>query len=152
MAPGWAGGIGAYVIRRHPGARGSRWIGSDAAALHLGGKPLVAIWGIGFKDRPEYSVDECRELISSLEADGCAVLCGVPTGWRTLDRDATPSVALHEIVAMFDEVDEATAIFKCIDPPTPELAKRFVGVDGLPTDHYLRLTGEIGRMLRDEKP
>ncbi|MFM8496706.1 MAG: hypothetical protein ACKOEM_14495 [Planctomycetia bacterium] len=37
-------------------------------------------------------------------------------------------------------------------PPTPEQAKRFVGLEGLPTDHYLRLTGEIGRMLRGESP
>jgi hypothetical protein len=49
---------------------------------------------------------------------------------------------------MFDEVDEATAIFKCIDPRTPELAARFVGMAGLPSDSYLQLTGEIGRLLR----
>jgi hypothetical protein len=55
-------------------------------------------------------------------------------------------------VAMFDEVDEATAIFKCIDPPTPELATRFIGMENLPSDHYLRLTGEIGRLLRHERP
>jgi hypothetical protein len=54
-------------------------------------------------------------------------------------------------VAMFDEVDEGTAIFKCIEPPTPELARRFVGFEGLPSDHYLRLTGEIGRLLRGKR-
>lgn len=215
-------------------------IGDDAAALQVAGKPLVAVWGIGFNDHRDYTVEECRDLIAALKADGCAVLCGVPTGWRMLDRDAVRDPLLHEIVgmcdvvcpwtvgryqspeqalrhaerdwkadiawcgergitflpvafpgfswhnlkggkldeiprrggrflwsqavgarqagakslyvAMFDEVDEATAIFKCIEPPTPELARRFVGLEGLPGDHYLWLTGEIGRMLRGERP
>jgi hypothetical protein len=214
-------------------------IGDDAAALRVAGKPLVAVWGIGFQDR-DYSLEECRAVIAALKADGCAVMCGVPTGWRTLDRDAVRDPLLHEIVgmcdvvcpwtvgryqspeqalchaerdwkadiawcgergiaflpvafpgfswhnlkggkldqiprlggrffwsqavgarqaganslyiAMFDEVDEGTAIFKCVDPPTPQLAQRFVGMEGLPSDHYLRLTGEIGRLLRGERP
>ncbi|MEY3021078.1 MAG: Choline-sulfatase, partial [Planctomycetota bacterium] len=186
-------------------------IGADDAALRFAGKPLVAVWGIGFKDGRDYTLEECRDLVAALKADGCAVLCGVPTGWRTLDRDAVADPLLHEIVrlcdivcpwtvgryrtpeeatrhaervwkadlawcrergigylpvvfpgfswhnlkggaldqiprrggrflwsqavgaknagaegayvAMFDEVDEGTAIFKCIEPPTPELAK-----------------------------
>ena len=215
-------------------------IGDDAASLRLNGVPLVAVWGIGFEKDRDYTLEECRRLVAALKADGCAVLCGVPTGWRTLDRDSTADPLLHEIlaicdvvcpwtvgrysteqaarhhaqsvwkadaewcaernidylpvifpgfswhnlkggpldqiprhggrflwtqavaarqadagalyVAMFDEVDEATAIFKCIDPPTPELAQRFVGLENLPSDHYLRLTGEIRRMLRGERP
>jgi hypothetical protein len=215
-------------------------IGADEAALRLDGRPLVAVWGIGFTKDRDYTLDECRTLVAALKADGCAVLCGVPTGWRTLSRDSTSDPLLHEIVgtcdavcpwtvgryatpqaashhaeqvwkadvtwcadrkieylpvifpgfswhnlkggmldqiprlggrflwtqavearqagadalfvAMFDEVDEATAIFKCIDPPTPELATRFVGMENLPSDHYLRLTGEIRRMLRGERP
>jgi hypothetical protein len=55
-------------------------------------------------------------------------------------------------VAMFDEVDEGTAIFKCTnDPPTANGAK-FVTYEGLPSDHYLRLTGQAGRVLRGELP
>jgi hypothetical protein len=55
-------------------------------------------------------------------------------------------------VAMFDEVNEGTAIFKVSDnPPVSEVAK-FVGMDGKPSDHYLWLTGEASRMLRKEKP
>jgi hypothetical protein len=55
-------------------------------------------------------------------------------------------------VAMFDEVNEGTAIFKVTDnPPVSSIAK-FVGMDGKPSDHYLWLTGEAAKMLRKEKP
>jgi hypothetical protein len=55
-------------------------------------------------------------------------------------------------VAMFDEVNEGTAIFKCSDnPPVSDVAK-FVNMDGKPSDHYLWLTGEAGKMLRKEIP
>jgi hypothetical protein len=52
-------------------------------------------------------------------------------------------------VAMFDEVDEATAIFKVTSAP-PKQAK-FVTYDGLPSDWYLNLTGEGTRLLRGER-
>ena len=55
-------------------------------------------------------------------------------------------------VAMFDEVNEATAIFKVSDnPPVSDIAK-FVDNDGRPSDWYLWLTGEASKMLRKEKP
>jgi len=55
-------------------------------------------------------------------------------------------------VAMFDEVNEGTAIFKCSDnPPVSDVAK-FVDMDGRPSDWYLWLTGEAAKMLRREKP
>lgn len=233
-----AGSLGA-VLEDWRHLRRLMKIGNDAAALQMNQRPLVAVWGVGFGNDREYTLDDCRQLVAALKADGCAVLCGVPTGWRSLDRDSTPDPKLHDIVAMcdvvcpwtvgryatpdqavrhaerywaadmewcrernisylpavfpgfswhnlkggpldqiprlggrflwtqavearragadalyvamFDEVDEATAIFKCIDPPTPELARRFIGMENLPTDHYLRLTGEIGRLLRDER-
>jgi hypothetical protein len=54
-------------------------------------------------------------------------------------------------VAMFDEIDEATAIFKVAnDVPVGE--SPFLTYEGLPSDHYLWLTGQIGRMLRGEIP
>jgi hypothetical protein len=53
-------------------------------------------------------------------------------------------------VAMFDEVDEGTAIFKCTNGP-PVGANRFLTYEGLPNDHYLWLTGEGGRLLRGER-
>jgi hypothetical protein len=55
-------------------------------------------------------------------------------------------------IAMFDEVNEGTAIFKCSDhPPVSEVAK-FVNMDGKPSDTYLWLTGLGAKMLRKEMP
>lgn len=55
-------------------------------------------------------------------------------------------------VAMFDEVNEGTAIFKGSDnPPVSDIAK-FINMDGRPSDHYLWLTGEATKMLRKEMP
>jgi hypothetical protein len=54
-------------------------------------------------------------------------------------------------VAMFDEVDEGTAIFKCTDK-LPVGSTQFLTYEGLPSDYYLRLTGNGGRLLRGELP
>ena len=55
-------------------------------------------------------------------------------------------------VAMFDEVNEGTAIFKCTDTPPVGESVRFAGMDGRPSDYYLFLTGELGKALRGEVP
>jgi hypothetical protein len=52
-------------------------------------------------------------------------------------------------VAMFDEVDEGTAIFKVTnDPPTQA---HFDTFDRLPSDFYLRLTAEGTKLIRGER-
>jgi len=52
-------------------------------------------------------------------------------------------------VAMFDEVNEGTAIFKCTnDPPVGQ--SKFLTYEGLPSDHYLWLIGQGGKMIRGE--
>ncbi|MGB7345872.1 MAG: glycoside hydrolase family 71/99-like protein [Pirellulaceae bacterium] len=53
-------------------------------------------------------------------------------------------------VAMFDEVDEATAIFKCTNNPPVGDGVSFLDYEGLPSDYYLRLVGHAGRLLRGE--
>jgi hypothetical protein len=53
-------------------------------------------------------------------------------------------------IAMFDEMDEGTAIFKCSN--TPPVGPKLCDYEGLPTDHYLWLTGEAGKMLRGKIP
>lgn len=54
-------------------------------------------------------------------------------------------------VAMFDEVDEATAIFKCTNEPPVGDGAEFLTLEGLPSDHYLKLTGRAGKLLRGEQ-
>ncbi len=55
-------------------------------------------------------------------------------------------------VAMFDEVDEGTAIFKCTNNVPVGEGVSFLGLEGLPSDYYLRLAGEGGKLLRGEIP
>jgi hypothetical protein len=55
-------------------------------------------------------------------------------------------------VAMFDEVNEGTAIFKGSDNPPKGKQVEFIDMDHKPSDHYLWLTGEAGKILRGEKP
>lgn len=57
-------------------------------------------------------------------------------------------------VAMFDEIDEGTAIFKCAtEVPVGSPGSTFVLIEqGVRSDHYLFLAGEAAKMLRKEKP
>ncbi|MHC4249239.1 MAG: glycoside hydrolase family 71/99-like protein [Planctomycetota bacterium] len=50
-------------------------------------------------------------------------------------------------IAMFDEVDEGTAVFKCTNRPP---VGRFATYEGLPSDFYLRAVGAAGRYLRGD--
>jgi hypothetical protein len=55
-------------------------------------------------------------------------------------------------VAMFDEVDEGTAIFKCSNDPPVGKDAAFVDLDGLPSDFYLRVVGRAGARIRRKVP
>jgi hypothetical protein len=232
---------------------------TDAAYLHHNGKPVVAVWGLGF-GRTYEGTQDTYDIINFLKNDpvygGCAVMIGVQNSWRTnpdtwfqgivdladiispwavgrygskstseLDnftnnytvpdqawcntnnKDYLPVVfpgfswqnlkgekwdhiprlggtflwrqyykAIHDAgatmiyQAMFDEVDEGTAIFKCTStPPIAELPTSVFSNPFLPTgnaqyapyqpsdallpsDHYLWLAGEGTKMLRGEIP
>lgn len=52
-------------------------------------------------------------------------------------------------VAMFDEVDESTAIFK-IAPNPPDSGDHWITNENQPPDHYLWLTGQLGKVLREK--
>lgn len=243
-----AGDIEKVVMQDWKRLRNEKHIIDDAGYLHQGGRPVVAVWGIGFNDKRDYTLDECAVLFRFLrdnpEFGGTTVMAGVPFGWREQDRDATKDARLHEVVglagiispwavgrygtvegaardiakvhdadaawcrerkkdylpvifpgfswsnlstargkeaklnaiprldgqflwsqavqriirgadmlyvAMFDEMDEGTAIFKCADE-VPVGTQGFVTNEGLQSDHYLWLTGQIGRALRKERP
>lgn len=52
-------------------------------------KPVVQIWGTGFTTRVG-NASKTIELIEFLQGRGCYVIGGVPTGWRTENRDSKP--------------------------------------------------------------
>lgn len=66
------------------------------------GKPVVGIWGFGFNDtgRPfpadagegetAFDIGPCLDVILWFRAQGCYVMGGVPTYWRTEDHDSRP--------------------------------------------------------------
>jgi len=76
--------------------------------------------------------------------------------WRQL-YNAVDAGCNMIYIAMYDEVDEGTAIFKLAENESqiPTTGK-FVTLDAdgykLPSDWYLKLTGEAGKMLRGEIP
>lgn len=208
------------------------------------GKPVVAIWGIGFDDGRHYTLKECERLVRWLKEDplygGNAVVLGIPYQWRLQTHDAVADPAFHSIlkmadvispwavgrlrtpaqaretteamvgadlewtqlhgcdympvlfpgfswynlqrsrggeaplnaiprlrgefframadgtlaggarmlyVAMFDEIDEGTAIMKT-SPNPPVGDTPFVREEGVKSDYYLRITGEIRDHLR----
>jgi hypothetical protein len=225
--------------------------GTNQPYLYHRGKPLVAIWGVGFPDRP-YDIHNIglEKLMDFLKNDpdygGCSILLGVPTYFREQKKDCTTDPYLHELmakadvimpwmvgrftsldpevtqrygeqvkadlawcaerkldyapcvfpgfswynlsrhefggrhsmdqiprqagrfywslittavssgakmlyVAMFDEMDEGTAIFKCANrPPQVDPPGKLLGLEGVPSDHYLWLTGKAGQLLRGE--
>jgi hypothetical protein len=208
--------------------------------LFNNGKPLVAIWGVGFNDNRKYNLDDIKKVIQFLKSEeggNCSVLLGVPTYWReqgndcikddnflkiiqmadvihpwfvgrfnenrydgfksligkdkawcdahnlkympvafpgfswknmkfdgnsSIDRNhgaffwrqlsgAASEGAEMIYVAMFDEIDEATAIFK-IAKKVPVGESKFVPLeDDIPSDHYLWLTGQAAKMLKKKQ-
>lgn len=221
-------------------------IKEDRSYLHHHGKPVIGIWGVGFGDDRQYTLDECERLIDFLKYDkkygGNTVILGVPSFWRTQTRDADANKKLHLVLkkadilspwtvgryhnletvqkyhetvvvddmkwvkadgleylpvafpgfswqnlmkvrgvdvklnqiprlggqflwsqaisyksagakmiylAMFDEIDEATALFKCTNQP-PVGESKFITYENLPSDHYLWLSGKIGELIESE--
>lgn len=242
-----AGEIEQVVMQDWKRLRQEKRILESPAYQKHAGKPVVAVWGIGFGDGRDYTLDECHVLLRFLhdnpEFGKLTVMAGIPWYWRTLDHDAAPDPKLHEVlrsadilspwavgrydsksagkmisathqadvawcrehgqeylpvifpgfswanlmhmrgkeaklnqsprlggqflwqqaherlrlgstmlyIAMFDELDEGTAIFKTASK-VPEGTQGFVTEPELPSDHYLWLSGQIGRALRRELP
>ncbi|HTB85414.1 MAG TPA: glycoside hydrolase family 71/99-like protein [Candidatus Sulfotelmatobacter sp.] len=224
--------------------RNQMGISKDRTYLFHHQKPVVAIWGIGFNDHRDYTLEECRQLIEFFKNDpdagGCTVMVGVPAHWRELNGDAVsdpqllkiirmadivspwtvgryadlngaktyadtmleadtswcqahkldympvvfPGFSWHNMygdppnqiprlrgqflwsqfcsvrragismayVAMFDEVDEGTAIFKCLNEVPLGHESQFVTFEGLPSDFYLKLVGKGTKLIRGQIP
>jgi alpha-L-fucosidase 2 len=74
------------------------------AYLHHNGRPLVAVWGVGFNDGRRYSVVDAARLIDALRDRGYSVLIGVPTHWRLHGRDTENDPELHPLIERCDVV------------------------------------------------
>lgn len=232
------------VMRDWRALRQNFCITDDPAYLHHHGKPVVAVWGVGFNDNRPYTLEECVQLVRFLKSDpevgGCTVMLGVPAYWRDLKNDALndpvlldvlkeadvispwtvgrynsparaaqyatntlqpdvawcrergidclpvvfPGFSWHNLqgapinqiprrggqflwsqfcgakragasmiyVAMFDEIDEGTAIFKCANDVPVGKESTFLSYEGLPSDHYLKLVNKGSQLLRGEIP
>ncbi len=77
-----------------------RMTNSPAYVWHKG-KPVVAIWGFGFTDRPGTPQD-AQTVINFFKAAGCTVMGGVPTQWRTLKGDSQTNTAWAAVYRSFD--------------------------------------------------
>jgi len=87
-------------------------ITSDPAYLRHKGRPVIALWGFGFSDGRKYTIAEGIELVRWLKTDPVygrlTVMLGVPTYWRTLERDCVRDPAMHELVGIADIVSPWT--------------------------------------------
>jgi hypothetical protein len=101
--------------------------GDDQTYIFHNGKPLVTIWGVGFPDR-SYNIRNIgvNQLIDFLKNDpvygGCAVMLGVPTHFRELNKDCSPDPYLHELIESVDIV-------------MPWMAQRWTPLVHKPMDH-----------------
>jgi hypothetical protein len=87
---------------------------SDPSYLRHHGKPLLALWGCGFKsdEKPRPSLHDWRKILAFLKNDpesgGLALMLGVPSGWRTQTRDTIADPALHELIQLANVVSPWT--------------------------------------------
>ncbi|MCD8260987.1 MAG: hypothetical protein LUD15_05435 [Bacteroides sp.] len=62
------------------------------------------MWGVGFNDGRKHGLNEVETIVSGLKARGFSIMLGVPTHWRTLDRDTEPDPKLHELITQCDVI------------------------------------------------
>lgn len=83
----------------------------NPAYLRHRGKPLVALWGLGFSDRAPM-LDEWKQLIEFFKNDpqygNVSLMLGVPAYWRTLTHDSIADPELHNLIAKADVVSPWT--------------------------------------------
>lgn len=76
----------------------------NSSYLYHNGKPLVAVWGVGFNDKRKYGFKEAEIIIDALVEKGYSVLIGVPTHWRELTSDTMNDPELHRLIRKCDIV------------------------------------------------
>ncbi|HEY3664549.1 MAG TPA: glycoside hydrolase family 71/99-like protein, partial [Polyangiaceae bacterium] len=118
---------------------------SDRYLRHKG-KPLLAIWGLGFTDRP-LNAAQSQAIVDYFKtgapsAEQVTLLGGVPANWRTLNGDSQTDPAFSAVYKSFDVlspwavgryVDMASADNYNTGSIVPDLAAtKAAGIDYLP--------------------
>jgi hypothetical protein len=80
--------------------------------LHHRGRPVLAIWGFGFLDRPA-TPDQAMELIHFFRDNPnpryrVTLVGGVPARWRTLTRDSQTDARWADVYRSFDVISPWT--------------------------------------------
>jgi hypothetical protein len=79
----------------------------DSRYLHHQGKPVVLLWGLGFKDRP-WSPEQGEELINFFKNDpkygGVYLIGGIDPHWRTLTGASRTDPGWNKVYRMFDSI------------------------------------------------
>lgn len=77
---------------------------ANSSYLYHNGCPLVAVWGVGFNDNRQYTIENSQKLIEGLKNKGYSVMIGVPTYWRELYEDTENDIRLHNLIKKCDIV------------------------------------------------
>lgn len=75
---------------------------ANPSYLYHNGRPLVAVWGVGFDDSRAYGMDEAERIIDTLKKMGFSVMLGVPTHWRLFGEDTVDDPRLHALIRKCD--------------------------------------------------
>lgn len=82
-------------------------IRDDSRYLHHAGKPVVLLWGLGFKDRP-FSAEQAAELIEFFKNDpkygGVYLIGGIDPSWRTLRGVSRTEPEWAKVYRSFDAI------------------------------------------------
>ena len=67
-------------------------------------KPLVVLWGVGFKDGRHYTIADVDNLVDKIKGatKKVSVMLGVPYYWRTLTNDTEHDTSLHALIKKCD--------------------------------------------------
>lgn len=86
--------------------------GDHQAYLYHNGKPMVALWGVGFPHRNNSTGVDMQfwiELVDKFQNDsvygGCSVLLGVPTYWRQGGNDCITGSEHTKLLELIKDVD-----------------------------------------------
>lgn len=139
---------------------------------------IIMPWAVGRYDINGYNPNNVAEDVKWCRTNGVDYVPLVFPGFSWANMHSDPSLynaiprlkgdflwrqiwgaklqgAVSLYVAMFDEIDEATAIFKVNNennvPLNGDTGLKFVGIEAdLPTDHYLWLVGEGARWFHGD--